>query len=56
MNANKEWALIKVVKDAYIYRVNDDRYVVTRCSYNKTYGYSYTQESYNTYEDAVAAI
>ncbi len=47
--------MIEAIKDARIYKVND-KYVVTRSSYDKGYGYNRTLESYNTYEDAVAAV
>lgn len=53
MNADKIWSLIETIKDDRIYKVND-RYVVTRNSYDKSYGYNHTKESYNTYEDAMA--
>ncbi len=55
MNADKVWSLIESIKNARIYKVND-RYVVTRSFYDKSYGYNHTQESYNTYEDAIAAV
>lgn len=55
MNTNKIWSLIEVNKSARIYKVND-LYIVTRCSYDKSYGYSHTQESYNTYKAALASV
>ncbi len=55
MNADKVWSLMGIIKGTRIYKVND-QYIVTRSSYNKNYGYNHTQESYNTYEDAVAAV
>ena len=55
MNASKIWSLIEIIKNARIYKVSV-QYVVTRCSYDKSYGYSHTQESYNTYKDAIAAV
>ncbi len=55
MNTGKVWSLVETIKDARIYKVND-RYVVARNSYDKSYGYNYTKESYNTYEDAIAAV
>ena len=55
MNAGNVWSLIETIKDARIYKVND-QYVVTKSSYDKSYGYNHAQGLYNTYEDAVAAV
>lgn len=55
MKTDKVWSLIETIKGARVYKVND-QYVITKSSYDKSYGYNHTQEAYSTYEDAIAAV
>lgn len=52
MRAEKVWSLVETVNNSRIYQVGD-QYVVTKSSYDKSYGYNHTQTTFGTYTDAV---